>query len=155
MYAAASDLGDTARAMSQKNVEIAKRAIDAFNASDVDVFTALTTPDFKWSPSMVAIEGEVFHGSEGIRRYFASLSSAWDEFLIQAERFAVGSDVAIMLGRLSGRGKNSGATVDASLGMVFDFRDGQIARIRGYLDHDEALQAAGLARGSQDLRPPT
>jgi ketosteroid isomerase-like protein len=29
--------------------------------------------------------------------------------------------------------------------MVFDFRDGLISRIRGFLDHAEALQAAGLS----------
>jgi ketosteroid isomerase-like protein len=29
--------------------------------------------------------------------------------------------------------------------MVFDLRDGRITRIRGYLDHDEALRAAGLS----------
>jgi ketosteroid isomerase-like protein len=50
-----------------------------------------------------------------------------------------------MLGRLEGRGKGSGVPVDSSLGMVFDFRGGEIARIRGYLDHREALRAAGLA----------
>jgi len=49
-----------------------------------------------------------------------------------------------MLGRLEGRGKSSGVPVDAALGMVFDFRNGAISRIRGYLDHAEALRAAGL-----------
>ena len=131
--------------MSRDNLEIAGRAIRAFNSSDVEVFTALTSPDFEWSPSMVAIEGEVFRGSEGIRRYFASLSSAWDQFVIRPETFRDLPDLVIMLGRLSGCGKNSGVPVDASLGMVFDLRDGKIARIRGYLDHGEALQAAGLA----------
>ena len=130
--------------MSQENVEVATRCIEAFNSSDVDVFTALTTPDFEWSPSMVAIEGEVFRGSEGIRTYFESLSSAWEEFLILPGRFRDLTDLVIMLGRLSGRGRNSGVPVDASLGMVFDFRDGMILRIRGYLDHCEALRAAGL-----------
>ena len=38
----------------------------------------------------------------------------------------------------------SGVSVDASLGMVFDFRAVKISRIRGYLDHAEALEAAGL-----------
>jgi hypothetical protein len=28
--------------------------------------------------------------------------------------------------------------------MVFDFRGGMISRIRGFLDHTEALRAAGL-----------
>jgi ketosteroid isomerase-like protein len=131
--------------MSHENVEIAKRGIDAFNATDVDEFTALTTPDFQWSPSMVAIEGEVFRGGEGIRAYFASLSNAWEEFVILPDRFRDLADLVIMLGRLRGRGKNSGVPVDASLGMVFDFRDGKIARIRGYLDHGETLRAAGVS----------
>lgn len=131
--------------MSEQNVEIARRGIQAFNGSEVEAFIALTTPDFAWSPSMVAIEGEIFRGSAGIRRYFASLSSAWEEFVIRPERFRDLPDLVIMLGRLRGCGKTSGVPVDASLGMVFDFRDGKIARIRGYLDHGAALQAAGLA----------
>lgn len=49
-----------------------------------------------------------------------------------------------MLGRLEGRGKGSGAPADAPLGMVFDFRGGAISRIRGFLDHAEALEAVGL-----------
>jgi ketosteroid isomerase-like protein len=131
--------------MSHANVEIAKRAIDAFNAGEVDAFAALTTPDFEWSPSMVAIEGEIFRGRQGIEKYFASLGNAWEKFHILRDGFRDGADLAVMLGRLEGRGKGSGVPVDSSLGMVFDFRGGKIARIRGFLDHGEALRAAGLA----------
>ncbi len=52
--------------MSEENVEVATQAIRAFNGSDVDTFATLTTPDFEWSPSMAAIEGETFLGREGI-----------------------------------------------------------------------------------------
>jgi ketosteroid isomerase-like protein len=45
----------------------------------------------------------------------------------------------------NGRGKGSGVRVDGPSGAVFDFRDGKISRIRLFLDHDEALRAAGLA----------
>lgn len=131
--------------MDREGVEIVKRAIDAFNARDVDGFTASTTPDFEWSPSMVAVEAQVFRGSAGIRAYFASLASAWEEFLILPVAFRDLPDLVIMLGRLRGRGKNSGVPVDSALGMVFDLRGSHIARIRGYLDHGEALAAAGLA----------
>jgi len=50
-----------------------------------------------------------------------------------------------MLGRLEGRGKGGGVPVNASLGMVFEFRRGTISRIRGYLNHAQALEAAGLS----------
>jgi ketosteroid isomerase-like protein len=126
-------------------VEIAKRAIDAFNERDVAAFAALTTPDFEWSPSMVAIESEIFRGREGIEKYFDSLKNAWEKFRILRDRFRTIADLVIMLGRLEGRGAGSGVPVEASLGMVFDFRGGMISRIRGYLDHGEALRAAGLA----------
>jgi ketosteroid isomerase-like protein len=130
--------------MSEDNVEVATQAISAFNGSDVATFAALTTPDFEWSPSMVAIEGETFLGREGIETYFGSLNDAWEKFHIHRDRFRDSADLVVMLGRLEGRGKLSGVPVDASLGMVFDFRDGAISRIRGYLDHTEALRAAGL-----------
>ncbi|MCA1697326.1 MAG: nuclear transport factor 2 family protein [Actinobacteria bacterium] len=130
--------------MSEQNMEIATQAIKAFNGSDVDAFATLTTPDFEWSPSMVAIEGETFLGRKGIETYFGRLDDAWEKFHIRRDRFRESADLVVMLGRLEGRGKNSGVPVEASLGMVFDFRDGAISRIRGYLDHAEALRAAGL-----------
>jgi ketosteroid isomerase-like protein len=130
--------------MSGENVKVATQAIDAFNGREVDAFAVLTTPDFTWSPSMVAIEGTIFQGREGIERYFQSLANAWEKFHIHRDRFRNAESVVVMLGRLEGRGMGSGVPVDASLGMVFDFRDGTISRIRGYLDHAEALEAAGL-----------
>jgi ketosteroid isomerase-like protein len=130
--------------MAPGNVELARLAIEAFNKRDVEAFAALTTPDFEWSPSMVAIEGQVFRGGEGIRAYFASLEDAWGEFRILPDSFREAADTVLMLGGLRGRGKNSGVTVDESLGMVFDLRTGEIARIRGFLDHAEALRASRL-----------
>src|ERR1700737_3929774 len=108
--------------MSQANVDIATRAIDAFNRSDIDAFAALTTPDFEWSPSMGAIEGEIFRGREGIERYFGRLNDAWERFHILRDGFRDLADVVVMVGRLEGCGRSSGVPVDASLGMVFDFR---------------------------------
>ena len=130
--------------MSQENLEVATQAIDAFNQRDVGAFAALTSPDFEWSPSMVAIEGEIYRGRSGIENYFGTLNNAWEKFQILRDGFRDLGDVVIMLGRLEGRGKGSGVPVDSPLGMVFDLRGGAIARIRGYLDHAEALEAAGL-----------
>jgi ketosteroid isomerase-like protein len=135
---------DTRHAMSQENVEVATQAIEAFNRRDIAAFAVLTTPDFEWSPSMVAIEGETFRGRQGIERYFRSLHDGWDQFHVHRNRFREAEDLVVMLGRLEGRGMGSGVPIEAALGMVFDFRGGLIARIRGFLDHAEALRAAGL-----------
>ena len=130
--------------MSRENVEIVQVAIAAFNAADVEAFTALSAADFEWFPSMIAIEGESFAGADGIQRYFDRLATAWEHFHILPERFLEQADCVLVLARLEGRGRSSGATVDARLGTAFDIRDGLISRIRGYLDHDKALDAVGL-----------
>jgi ketosteroid isomerase-like protein len=131
--------------MSGQNVESARLCIAAFNAVEVADFAALTTADFEWYPSMGAIEGQAFVGRAGIDTYFANLDTAWEVFRIVPGGFRDLPGTVIMLGRLEGLGKGSGVPVDSPLGMVFDFRGGAISRIRGYLDHAEALGAAGLA----------
>jgi ketosteroid isomerase-like protein len=131
------------------DVELVKRAVDAFNAADVAAFTALTTADFEWLPSMSPIEAERFLGAEGIERYFALLANAWERFHVLPERLLDHDHGVLLLARLEGRGRSSGATVDAALGMVFDTRDGAISRIRGYLDQEQALKAVGLELGGE------
>src|SRR3982074_3135764 len=99
--------------MSRQNVDVAKRAIIAFNARDVEGFVALTTPGFEWSPSMSAIENELFLGADGIRKYFDALGDAWEHFHVIPDRFLDQADAVLVLGALEGRGKGSGITVNA------------------------------------------
>jgi ketosteroid isomerase-like protein len=134
-------MSESARAASQR--EVVERAIAAFNASDAEAFAALTTPDFEWSPSMSPVDGVVFMGAEGIRNYFGELRVAWDSFRVLPDACREQADAILVLGRLEGRGRGSGAVVESPLGMAFDFRGALISRIVGYLDHAAALRAVG------------
>ena len=46
--------------------------------------------------------------------------------------------------RVTGRGKGSGANVEQRNGQIWAFVDGKIARIDSYMSRTEALEAAGL-----------
>ena len=129
----------------QTNLRIAEQAVEAFNARDVEAFAALTASDFEWFPSMIAVEGESFRVPRAWPCTSSALAVAWDYFHVTPERYLEGDGLVLVLGRLEGRGRGSGATVDSALGMAFDLHDGTITRIRGYLDRDEALAAVGLA----------
>jgi ketosteroid isomerase-like protein len=130
--------------VSREDREVIQRAVTAFNGRDVDTFVAATTKDFEWVPSMSPIEAQRFLGAPGIRKYFESLGSDWDEFRIVPSDLRSHREGLLVLGRLEACGKNSGARVESPLGMAFDLRDGMISRIRGYLDHAAALKAVGL-----------
>jgi ketosteroid isomerase-like protein len=130
--------------MSQENVDLVKRFVDAFNERELETFAAMTTPDFEWTTSMMAIEGEVFWGREGIDTYFKRMREVWDDFQGIAHDYRDLGDRVLWLGRLEGRGRGSGVPVSTSLDIVFDIRGGKISRMHSYLDHDEALQEFGL-----------
>jgi uncharacterized protein len=133
--------------MSRDKVEIAKRAVDAYNRRDVDTFFAeLATPDFEWFPALPrAFAGGGYRGREGVERFQADTFESLEELQTLPEEFRDLGDRVLVLGRLRGRGKGSGAPVDSPLGSIYDFRGGRIWRVRVYLDPTEALRAAGLS----------
>jgi ketosteroid isomerase-like protein len=132
--------------MSEANVEIVKRAMDAFNRGDVDLIADLTTPDFEWFPALPGnVEGGGYRGREGIETYLREIRDTWEELRIFGAEFRDLGDRVLVLGRAEGRGRGSGVPVDTSHGFVVELSGDKMSRVRTYLDHDDALRAAGLA----------
>jgi ketosteroid isomerase-like protein len=133
--------------MPQDKVDIAKRAVDAFNRRDTDgMFAELLTPDIEHWPAVAgAYEGGCYQGREGIERFAAAVSEVWEEVQLIAEEFRDLGDRVLVLGQQVGRGRGSGAQVDAPLAAIFDFRGDRIWRSRGYVDRAEGLRVAGVS----------
>jgi ketosteroid isomerase-like protein len=132
--------------MSQENVEILKRAIDAFDRRDIESLALLMTSDFEWFGALLgSVEGGSYSGRDGMERYFADAADTWEEFRSVTGEFRDLDDRVLAVGRLEGRGKGSGVLVDVPYWMLADFRNGELSKCRAYLDRDEALRAAGLA----------
>jgi ketosteroid isomerase-like protein len=131
--------------MSQAYVKIAERGIDAFNRRDVKALAEVTARDFEWFPALPgAVEGDGYRGIQGIETYLGEIRETWEALQVLADEYRDLDDRVLALGRTEGRGKGSGIQVDAPLAMVFDFRGGRISQVLTYLDHGEALRAAGL-----------
>jgi ketosteroid isomerase-like protein len=131
--------------VSQENVEVARRGIDAFNRGDVEALAADTTEDVELFAALGgAVEGAGFHGRAGIEAYIQITAETWSEFRILAEDFSDLGDRVLVAGRIWGRGKGSRVPVEAPNTIVMDFRGGRAWRIRSYFDRAEALKAVGL-----------
>jgi ketosteroid isomerase-like protein len=132
--------------MSHENVEIVRRGLVAYNEQDVNAFADLTTADFEWYPAVAgAVERHSYQGREGIETYFREVSDTWRDVRALTEDVRDLGSRVVVLGRFEGRGRDSGVLVDSPQGIVYDLRAGKIWRIRAFLDHDEALRAAGVA----------
>ncbi len=132
--------------MPQKNVEIARRAAEAYNRRDIDTFFAeFATPDLEWWPARArAFGGDCYRGRDGIERFLAETAETWEALQTVPEEFRDLGDRVLVLGRLKGRGKGSGVPVDQLFVNILDFRGGRVWRSRVYFDRDEAMRAAGV-----------
>jgi ketosteroid isomerase-like protein len=128
--------------MSEANVETAKRAMDSYNTRDLDY--ELLTPDFEWTTAMAGVDNEVMQGREGVDNYYESLDAVWEHVRVFEGEWRDLGDRVLWLGQMEGRGRGSGATVVSPAASLYEFRDGRISRLRSFLDHGEALRAAGL-----------
>jgi ketosteroid isomerase-like protein len=131
--------------MSQENVALAKRAMATYNTDDaLREYDALMTPDFEWITAMAGVEDEVMRGRKGAEEYYASLDAAWESARVFGGEFRDLGDRVLWLGHMEARGRSSGAVVRSPAASLYEFRGGRISRIRSFLDHDEAMRAAGL-----------
>jgi ketosteroid isomerase-like protein len=75
-----------------------------------------------------------------VERWLEAWDDAWDE----VDEIIEAGEVVVATIRVHGRGRKSGVEISQQLYDVFELRDGRVLRIREYLDHAEALEAAGL-----------
>ena len=130
-------------------MEIVKRAIDAYNRGDIDAYADLTTADFELFPALErTVEAVSYRGREGIETHLGNIRDTWEELHVLADEIRDLGDRVLVLGRVEGRGRGSGVQVDEPAGFVIDVRGVKLSRVRAYLDHGEALRAAGLSESS-------
>ena len=134
--------------MSQKNVEAVQRAVEAWNVDDLDAFLAELDPDVEWHPAIEpGLEGTAttYRGHDGARRIWRQdRDEAWERNTTRTQEFRDLGESVLALGHVDLSARATGIEFSRELGEVFDFRAGKIVRVRGFLTHAEALEAAGL-----------
>jgi ketosteroid isomerase-like protein len=130
--------------VSAENVEIVRRVFDTFNRRDIPAFLAALDPDVKWMPIMAALEGRVYHGHEGARRWIEDLSADWEFFRPCFEEFRDLGDRVLVFGRWRARARASGVELDEPGSWLYEIKDGKVVSMRTFTDRADALQAARL-----------
>jgi ketosteroid isomerase-like protein len=139
--------------MSQKNMEVAKRAMDSFNYSNFVLSGATPLPslrefchpDVEWDLSRRVTDGEIYHGYEGWVRLAEGVRETCQEFRFEAKEIIDAGESVVVFSRNTGLAK-SGIRFDVRVAQVLTFRNGKVATY-GYFGEDRAacLEAVGLA----------
>ena len=134
---------DTARAMSEENVENVRAGYERFAATGD--FVPVATADFVWDVSNLHWPGQqVYEGADGARTFLREWADAWEDWEMEADSFHDAGDRVVVLVRQRARSKSTGMPVEMSFAQVWTIRDGKAARMEMYSDPAEALEAAGL-----------
>jgi ketosteroid isomerase-like protein len=93
------------------------------------------------------LEGRtVWVGRDGFVEFMRTWTEQFEGWSLQVERLIdADDDRAGALTRQSATGKESGVPVELNLGMVYELKAGRVIRVRAYLTHAEAIEAAGLS----------
>jgi ketosteroid isomerase-like protein len=72
------------------------------------------------------------------------IDAAFEELRLEPEEFRDLGDDVLLIGRLYARGRESGVEIDPPIAWLATLREGRAVRMRGYLNIQEVLEAAGL-----------
>ena len=131
--------------MSEENVELVRRALQAFDRRDLTSLLAVVDEDCEVVPLRDWPEPAV----RGAEAAFHSLVQVFDAFegfrAAETEFIDAGADKVLLQYRTDVTGKGSSAKVELRLWCVVTVRKGKVLRAEWFSDRAEALKAAGLS----------
>lgn len=140
--------GPTSRA----NLEVVRAMLEAVGP-DIDRnlwIDQFCHPEIEWHDTPTFPSAGVYRGREAFARHAADFEEAWADWGIEIEDIRPAGDRVVARIRYRGVGKLSGAPITGgtgspATGAVFELREGRVTRVLQFVNHAEALEAAGLS----------
>ena len=131
--------------MSQENVEIVRRAFEAFAREGPAAVVDFWDPEIElWLPSGMVQAGGTYRGHAAVLEWMKEWAEAWEEIDYRPEEFTEAGDSVLVSVLYDGRGKGSGVRVEGRFWYVMKLRNGKLLRWELYPERSQALDAAGL-----------
>ena len=134
--------------MSEENVEAFKRGSAAWNRGDIEGLLEVVDSEIVWRDAvnvMFGGEATTHRGHRGVRELFQDLFDSFAEIETDFRDFRDPGERVVALGQIRMRGRESGVETESPFAALTEWRDEKAVRVSTYLDHEEALEAAGLS----------
>jgi ketosteroid isomerase-like protein len=129
--------------MSQENVELVRRAYEAYLRGDVTGMLENVAPDFVLYRA--APDGATYHGPGAIMQVITDWTEDFAEFGMNTGEFIDANESQVIVRvHQHAVGARSGVATEADFWFVHTIRGETIVRLDAYSDRVEALEAAGL-----------
>jgi ketosteroid isomerase-like protein len=133
--------------MSQENIAIVRRILDAINRRDVDAAIESASEDFEadWSNSRGLLSG-IHRGRDEARESLKAFLEPWESLRWDPEELIeLEDDRVLTVSHIRMRGRGSGVEVSATGASIWTIRGGKATAMKLYQSKVAALEAAGLS----------
>jgi ketosteroid isomerase-like protein len=127
--------------MSSENVEIVRRAYEAWNGGDPEAAIALLDPEVEWTLPAHFPDAETWRGREQVVEGLRTMSSSWDSLNLEVQELIDAGDRVVALVHIQGRAAVTGLDL-AGMGVdahLWTLRAGRAVAVRMYGGTGEAL----------------
>ena len=132
--------------MSQENVEVITRWIEAYNRRDIEGLLDLSDPDIEFRSLFAGIEaGGAFRGSAGVYEYFKAIEDAYESFQVLPDEFLDAGAGVVVPAQAVWTGRESGASDRTRIAVAIWLRKAKVMRVETFTSRTEAAEAVGLS----------
>jgi ketosteroid isomerase-like protein len=130
--------------MSQENVDIVKRSLEAFTQRDVATLRVLNDAELEldWSAS-AGVEAKVYRGIDDALLFYKGYFEAFESIVFDELDFIDAGESVVVPNMSRSRGRD-GIEVFARSTFVFTIHGAKIVRLRLFQNTDKAFKAVGL-----------
>ena len=129
--------------MSRENVELVRRAYEAWNAGDMDAWSELLAPNVTWRVMPDWPEQGPFIGRDAVVLQVRQLRESWDSVAVVpvSDLIDAGDQVVV---RQIWRGVGRGPESNMEMTCIYTVREDRIMGFEYFWNHAEALKAVGM-----------
>ena len=128
--------------LTRADIEVIRASIDAFNRRDIPALLELIDPGVVWVPLRAVLEGDVYRGHDGMRRFISDMDEDIEQMRVRFdEAFEIGANVVVH-GAIVGKGRGSGMDLELPVAWVMHVRDGRVDFLCAYSERGDAMTAA-------------
>ncbi len=130
--------------MSQENVEVVRRAIEAWNDGGPQSAKRFWAEDFEWNDPPNLPDPRVVRGRDAAVAYLTDQRTVVGDLKVTPVDVRDRGEAVVLRIETTLHGAESGVDVPGEFAQVVEVADGTLQRVRLFMTWEEALEAAGL-----------
>ena len=122
---------------------LTRRFVDTYNSRQLEAQIELFDPEIEFVPLRALLEDTVYRGHDGIRRFARDLEESWSEAHVELLELEARGEQAVSIGRLTLKGRSSGAVTEVMGAAAWSVRDERLLRIAYHQTLQDARRELG------------